>query len=128
VWSFWYSALAGPVEWLRQTPVFLDGARRLGGASLADDAGMLRVQSAVEKASTLKLVRERIELLRFQSEIERLKGEARLASRDVDLQRLLLAEHRAVQTRVAQFDTDNPEIADLFVFQRKPAAEPVRPA
>ena len=89
---------------------------------------MLRVQSAVEKASTLKLVRERIELLRFRSEIERLKGEARLASRDVDLQRLLLAEHRAVQTRVAQFDTDNPAIADLFVFQRKPAAELVRPA
>jgi hypothetical protein len=85
---------------------------------------MLRVQSAAEKASTLKLVRERIELLRFRSEIERLKGEAHLASRDVYLQRLLLAEHRAVQTRVAQFDTDNPDIAGLFVFQRRAATEP----
>ena len=84
---------------------------------------MIRVQTAVEKARTLQLVRERVELLRFRSEIERLKGQAHRASRDVYLQRLLLAEHRAVQTRVAQFDTDNPKIADLFVFQRRTAAD-----
>jgi hypothetical protein len=89
---------------------------------------MFRVQNVVDKASLLQLVRERVELLDALASIKCLKREAHVAACDEDLQRRLLAQHRAAQTRVARFDADNPEIADLFVFRRQSATAPVAAA
>jgi hypothetical protein len=85
---------------------------------------MFRAQNAVEKAAMLQLVRERVDLLRYLSGIKCLKSEAQAASCDVNLQRLLVAERNAALTRVVRFDTDHPEIADLFVYRRRTTRAP----
>ena len=81
---------------------------------------MFRERGAVEKAALLRLVRKRIELHHALARMQCLKSEANLALCDVSRQRLL-ADHHAAQTRVVQFDIDNPEIANLFVFRRQTA-------
>jgi hypothetical protein len=86
---------------------------------------MFRAQNAVEKAGMLQLVRQRVELLRYLSGIECLKSEAHAASCDENLQLLLLAEHGEALTRVVRFDTDHPEIAELFIYRRQTSTAPV---
>ena len=80
---------------------------------------MLRLENPVERASTLQLVRHRVELVRSLARVESIRRSDLGAACKEDLRRLLEAEHQAAQARVDRFDRENPEIADLFVFRRQ---------